>query len=97
MEPVIATNQAPVIIQLSKVKLALLLLAALGFVALGAWFVLSPSTFGQYALKQTLVFAAGIASIVLFGACAFFIARKLPEYILHFNLNCCIAHNFLYL
>ncbi len=79
MIPVIATNQAPVVIELSKVKLALLLLLALGFVALGVWFILSPSTFSHYAFKRTIVFITGIAAIVIFGGCAFFILRKLPE------------------
>jgi hypothetical protein len=79
MIPVIASNQAPVIIQFSKVKLALLLLLALGFVALGIWFVLSPSTFGHFEPRKTLVFITGIASIVFFGACAFVILRKLPD------------------
>lgn len=72
-------NEDQLDIPRSKKKLVLLLLGALGFVAAGIWFVTSPPKLNNPALgNPVLMFIVGIASIIFFGASAYFIARKLP-------------------
>lgn len=57
-------------IQLSRIKIALLLTGALAFVALGAWLFFRPPGFG---LKAQL---AGAAAVLFFGLCAVYAAIK---------------------
>jgi len=57
----------------SKLKISILLLVGMGFVALGLWFTISPSTFvdtGYRNRPKLEIEAVGYASIIFFGACA---------------------------
>ncbi|MGZ3882819.1 MAG: STM3941 family protein [Bacteroidia bacterium] len=70
----------PVIIALSKKKILLMLTGSLAFVAIGVWFIVKPpvvhhAVFGN----PTLIFSAGIASVLFFGLCAVMLLRKLPD------------------
>lgn len=57
-----------------------MVLAAIGFVALGTWFVINPSRFDRgIPLRHLLVIAAGIASILFFGLGAVVMAIKLGD------------------
>lgn len=75
-----SANEPRLEIPLSKSKLLLLLCGALGFVAIGLWFIMSPpviqNSFWGNPLKTRL---AGYASVIFFGLCAFFLIRKLPD------------------
>ena len=67
-------------IPLSKKKLILMLIGSIGFVSAGLWFVINPPTISNPFLgNPTVIFVTGIASILFFGLCAFYIARKLPD------------------
>ena len=67
-------------IPLSKKKLILMLIGSIGFVAVGLWFVINPPTISNpFFGNPTLIFVTGIASILFFGLCAVYIARKLPD------------------
>ena len=63
-------------IPLSKSKLILMLLGALVFVALGLWFVIAPPVVHNSFWGTTRIIVVGYASIIFFGICAIFIARK---------------------
>lgn len=68
------------IIPLSKSKIVLMLLGALMFVAGGIWFVFyPPSVENSIWVTPFEIKAAGYASMLFFGACAFFFIRKLPD------------------
>jgi hypothetical protein len=64
----------------SKTKLIRLMLASVVFVALGAWFIISPATFKTSRFSGTLglflIRAVGIAAVVFFGACLLFMIKK---------------------
>jgi hypothetical protein len=62
-------------IELSKTKIFLLLMASLGFVALGLWFVINPKLWSN----SPLIPLVGYCAIVFFGVCAFFLAAKLRD------------------
>lgn len=64
-------------IPLSKTKIILLLMGAMAFVIAGILFLITPETFITLFRGTATVQAAGIASIVFFGLCLFFLARKL--------------------
>lgn len=67
-------------IPLSKKKLTLMLIGSIGFVAAGLWFVINPATISNpFFGNPTVIFVTGIASIIFFGLCAVYIARKLPD------------------
>ena len=67
-------------IPLSKKKLILMLIGSLGFVAAGFWFVIKPPSISNpYFGNQSTIFFIGIASILFFGLCAFYIAREIPN------------------
>lgn len=67
-------------IPLSKKKMILMLIGSIGFVAAGLWFVINPPTISNpFFGNPTVIFVTGIASILFFGLCAVYIARKLPE------------------
>jgi hypothetical protein len=67
-------------IPLSKKKLILMLIGSIGFVAAGLWFVINPPTISNpFFGNPTVIFVTGIASILFFGLCAVYIARKLPD------------------
>jgi len=65
-------------IQLSKTKILSLLTGAIAFVTFGILFILNPEEFQSPILRNpTAIRMAGIASVVFFGLCLIFIARKL--------------------
>ena len=67
-------------IPLSKKKIALILLGALVFVAIGLWFVIAPPTIkNSYWSNPAKIVIAGYAAIVFFGICAIFCIRKLSD------------------
>jgi hypothetical protein len=67
-------------IPLSKMRLILTLIGAIGFVAIGFWFVIDPPKISNpFFGNPTTIFVIGIASILFFGLCAVLIARKLPD------------------
>ena len=67
-----------VVIPVSKRKLWLLLLGALAFVAAGAWMAWDPHTLNQGRYRSpVLIRIVGTLSVLFFGACGYFIARKL--------------------
>ena len=67
-------------IPLSKKKLILMLIGSIGFVTAGLWFVINPPTISNpFFGNPTVIFVTGIASVLFFGLCAVYIARKLPD------------------
>ena len=74
------TTTEQIEIPLSKGKLTIILIGSIAFVAIGLWFVISPP-FIQNGLfgNPTLIFVAGITSILFFGFCAFTIFKKLQD------------------
>lgn len=68
-------------IPLSKVKMTLLFIGALGFVAIGLWFMISPPE--SHSNRRILLsnpiflFFIGAISVLFFGVCALFICKKL--------------------
>lgn len=66
-----------IIIPLSKTKMILLLLAAIVFVALGIWFVMSPETFVDEGEPTGFITFMGGLSIAFFGVGSILIFRKL--------------------
>lgn len=58
----------------SKVKMALLIAAGFGFVAMGCWFVLQPETFADGNSSAWIV-GLGIISILFFGLATIFMLR----------------------
>lgn len=69
-----------VVINVSKRKLWLLLLGALVFVVAGAWMAWDPHTLNQGRYRsQVLIRIVGTLGVLFFGACGYFIARKLKS------------------
>ena len=67
-------------IQLSKIKLLLMLVGSLTFVALGLWLVITrPTAHHFHRYNSTTMLIAGYASIIFFGLCALMFIRKLPD------------------
>ena len=65
-------------IPLSKKKIALLFIGAIVFVIFGILFVLTPETFKSSIFRNPeTIRIAGIASLLFFGLCTVFIAKKL--------------------
>jgi len=57
-----------------------MLVGSLVFVALGLWFVIDPPEIHESFLSKKIVIrVAGIAVLLFFGLCAFFLARKLLD------------------
>jgi hypothetical protein len=80
LKDVIIMTEKQIEIPLSKNKLILMLLGSIVFVVLGILFVVSPSTFISAIWRNsTVIFVSGSASIIFFGFCGFFIARKLAD------------------
>lgn len=70
----------PIQISFSKTKSVLLLLAALGFVIAGIWFVIDPASFADRGVRQypePIIFLIGIISVLFFGAGFIIIFKKL--------------------
>lgn len=67
-------------IPLSKSKMVMMLIGATTFVAIGLWFVIAPPEIkNSYWGDPTKMVIVGYASILLFGFCAIFFVRKLPD------------------
>ena len=65
-------------IPLSKKKILLLLFGAIAFVVIGVFFLINPSMFiSTVARNPTIIFIAGLASVLFFGFCAIVVFRKL--------------------
>jgi hypothetical protein len=77
---ILATNGERLEIELSKSKLFMMLIGAIGFVAVGLWFAISPPTItNSYWGNPTKIALVGYASIIFFGLCTVFILRKLSD------------------
>ena len=70
-------DSKPIVIPLSKKKIALLFLGAIAFVILGVWFLINPETFTKNR-HQPIIFitTVGFAATIFFGLCAIFIFKK---------------------
>ena len=69
-----------VVINVSKRKLWMLLLGALVFVAAGAWMAWDPHALNQGRYRSpVLIRIVGTLGVLFFGACGYFIARKLKS------------------
>ena len=67
-------------IPLSKGKLTMLLIGSVIFIVIGLWFLISPPKINNPIFgNPTLILVSGIASILFFGFCAFFIFKKLQD------------------
>jgi hypothetical protein len=67
-------------IPLSKKKLIIMLIGSIGFVAVGLWFVINPPAINNsFFGNSTVILLTGIASILFFGLCAVFMARKISD------------------
>jgi len=72
------TQTEQIEIPLSKKKILLILFGAVAFVVIGVFFVINPSMFiSTVARNSTIIFIAGLASVLFFGLCAIFAFRKL--------------------
>lgn len=70
--------QKPIEIALSKTKLILLFLAALGFVGLALWFIVMPQEVASASEESPLkILLASYAGLLFFGLGSFYFARKL--------------------
>lgn len=73
-------SQQQMEIPLSKKKLTLMVLGSLIFIGLGILFVINPEKYSNPIMRNpTVIFIAGLASILFFGICFFFIANKLAD------------------
>ena len=67
-------------IPLSKKKLVLTLVGAIGFVAIGCWFLIAPPQISNPVIgNPTTIFITGLASVIFFGLVAIVVIRKLPD------------------
>ena len=67
-------------IPLSKKKLLLMLAGSVGFILIGFWFIIDPPKISNpFFGDPTRLLVLGVISIIFFGLCAVYIARKLPE------------------
>jgi hypothetical protein len=67
----------PIEIPISKTKLTVLVIGAFAFIIAGFFFALKPSNFVSRIFRnEQIIRIAGIASVVFFGICFFWILRK---------------------
>jgi len=67
-------------IPLSKTKMTMTFLGSLAFVGLGLWFLINPPKSNHWLFgNPTLIFVAGLASVLLFGLVAITIFRKFSD------------------
>ena len=72
------TQTEQIEIPLSKKKILLLLFGAIAFVGFGVLFLTNPSMFINGVFRSpTIIFIAGLASVLFFGLCAIVAFRKL--------------------
>ena|SRR5690242_5407426 len=73
-------NPRQIEIQLSKLKLILMLLGCLIFVIAGINFVINPTKYESFIMQSsTVIFLAGILSILFFGFLSFFFLKKIAD------------------
>ena len=68
-----------IVIPLSKGKLFIMLVLAIGFVALGVWLIMHHSEMRSLRYHPVTIFLAGIASILFFGLISISLAKKLTD------------------
>lgn len=74
------TSRQQIEIPLSKKKLILMVVGSIIFVGLGILFVINPEKYTSPIMRNpTVIFFSGIASILFFGLCSFFIVKKLSD------------------
>lgn len=74
------TQDGQIEIPLSKKKMTLTLLGSIIFVGLGIWFLINPPKINNPIFgNPTVIFIAGLASIIFFGLVAITIFRKLSD------------------
>ncbi len=74
------TQEGQIEIPLSKNKMTLTLLGSIAFVALGVWFLVNPPKIDNPILgNPTLIFIAGLASVIFFGLVAITVISKLLD------------------
>ncbi len=74
------TQDGQIEIPLSKKKMTLTLLGSIIFVGLGIWFLINPPKINNPIFgNPTVIFIAGLASIIFFGLVAVTIFRKLSD------------------
>jgi hypothetical protein len=67
-------------IPLSKKKLILMFIGSMGFVMAGLWLVIKPPTISNpFFGNPPIILLSGLASVMFFGLCAVYIARKLLD------------------
>jgi hypothetical protein len=67
-------------IPLSKTKMTMTFLGSLAFVGLGLWFLINPPKSNHWLFgNPTLIFVAGLASVLFFGLVAIIIFRKFSD------------------
>ncbi len=74
-------------IPLSKTKITLLLVGSMLFVFSGILAATDPSRFVSNRYSENTVLFAGVAAIVFFGLCSFFIAKKVFSKTLGLEIN----------
>lgn len=74
------TKEEQIEIPLSKTKMILTFLGSLMFVGLGIWFLTNPPKSNHWLFgNPTIIFIAGIASVLFFGLVAVIIFRKFSD------------------
>ncbi|MDB5121223.1 MAG: hypothetical protein JWN56_2441 [Sphingobacteriales bacterium] len=75
------TKTKQIEIPLSKIKLTLMLFGSIAFVAGGIWMIASPNGFttSYRTYNPIWVFVVGLASVIFFGLCLIYIAKKLAD------------------
>ena len=74
------TQNEQIEIPLSKKKMTLTLLGSVIFVGIGTWFLINPPKINNPILgNPTVIFIAGLASILFFGLAAVTVFRKLSD------------------
>ena len=74
------SNQEKIEIPLSKLKLTLMLVGSIFFILIGVLFSINPDNYVSAICRNpTIIFVAGIASILFSSICAIYIVRKLPD------------------
>jgi hypothetical protein len=74
------SNQETIEIPLSKLKLTLMLVGSIFFILIGVLFSINPDKYVSAICRNpTMIFIAGIASILFSSVCAIYLIRKLPD------------------
>ena len=74
------TKEEQIEIPLSKTKMIMTFLGSLVFVGLGLWFLINPPKSNHWLFgNPTVIFVAGLASVIFFGLIAVIIFRKFSD------------------